>query len=114
MNDQNNYFGLGPILIQKLKMADRLTSQNHSSKGHFLQILWGIFTILIAQWDFYIGQQTNVHSFFPSFVYLLATKHIAKLSRASGQSSGGLWEFLRIWSSFVSISLASKYLQANF
>ena len=28
---------------------------------------------------------------FPSFVHLLATKPMAKLSNASGQSSGGLW-----------------------
>ena len=29
---------------------------------------------------------------FPSFGYLLATKPMAKWSKASGQSSGGLWD----------------------
>ena len=78
-------------------------------------------------------------------MYLLATKPMAKWSKASGQSSGGLWvenraenrsfflsnfsklfnysaifvpvpfcELVRIWSSFLSILLCSKYLQSNF
>ena len=52
------------------------------------------------------------------------TKPITKWSRASGQDVTGLstncsifqpfCEFLRIWSSFLSILLASKYLQPNF
>ena len=42
-----------------------------------------------------------------------------KWSKASGQSSGGLWvenraELVRIWSSFLSILLCFKYLQSNF
>ena len=33
----------------------------------------------------------NFSVIFPSFVHLLATKHMAKQSRASGQLSGGHW-----------------------
>ena len=51
----------------------------------------------LTQWDFHIGQLDNprlshkISLIFASFVHLLATKPMAKGSKASGQSSGGLW-----------------------
>ena len=37
------------------------------------------------------GLSNNFSVIFPSFVHLLATKPMAKQSRASGQLSGGHW-----------------------
>ena len=50
VNNQNNYFGLGPILIQKLKMAYRSTSQITVLRDIFPMLC--IFIMLIAQWYF--------------------------------------------------------------
>ena len=41
--------------------------------------------------DFHIVLSNKVSLVFPSFVYFLATKPMAKWSKASGQSSRGLW-----------------------
>ena len=47
----------------------------------------------------------NFWIIFPSFVHLLANKHMAKQSRASGQLSGGHWVEYRVefWLFFSSI-----------
>ena len=42
------------------------------------------------------GLSNNFSVIFPSFVHLLATKPMAKQSRASGQLSGGHWVEYRV------------------
>ena len=51
------------------------------------------------------GLSKNFWIIFPSFVHLLANKHMAKQSRASGQLSGGHWVEYRVefWLFFSSI-----------
>ena len=44
----------------------------------------------LSRWDVHIGQP-KISLIFSSFVHLLANKPMAKRSKASGASAGGLW-----------------------